>query len=100
MWMLRHVVMFAWTDDVTDADVASVTAALDALPAKIDVLQRYLHGPDAGISDGNFDYVVVADVADVADFVTYRDHPDHVAMIQNVLAGKVAQRSAVQYHID
>lgn len=98
--MFRHVVMFNWTDDVDDAQVATVSAALDSLPGKIDVLRDYRHGPDVGISDGNFDYVLVADVDNAEDFATYRDHPDHVAVIKQVFAGKVAQRAAVQYEVD
>jgi hypothetical protein len=98
--MFRHVVMFSWTDDVDEAHVAAVSAALDTLPGKIDVLRGYRHGPDVGISDGNFDYVVVADVDSADDFAAYRDHPDHVAVIQQVFAGKVAQRAAVQYELD
>ena len=98
--MFRHVVMFSWTDDVDEGHVAAVSAALDTLPGKIDVLRGYRHGPDVGISDGNFDYVLVADVDSAEDFATYRDHPDHVAVIQQVFAGKVAQRSAVQYELD
>ena len=95
--MFRHVVMFSWADDVDDAHIAAVSAAFDMLPGKIDVLRRYRHGPDVGISDGNFDYVVVADLDNADDFATYRDHPDHVAVIQGLLAGRVEQRAAVQY---
>jgi hypothetical protein len=98
--MFRHVVMFSWTDDVDDAHIAAVSAALDSLPDKIDVLRSYRHGPDVGISDGNFDYVLVADVDTADDFAIYRDHPEHVAVIQQVFAGKVAQRAAVQYEVD
>lgn len=89
--------MFSWADDVDDAHIAAVSAALDTLPGKIDMLRNYRHGPDVGISDGNFDYVVVADLDNADDFATYRDHPDHVAVIQGLLAGRVEQRAAVQY---
>ena len=51
--------MFSWTDDVDEAHVAAVSTALNTIPGKIDVLRGYRHGPDVGISDGNFDYVVV-----------------------------------------
>ena len=85
--MFRHVVMFSWADDVDDAHIAAVSAALDTLPGTIDVLRAYRHGPD----------VVVADLDNADDFATYRDHPDHVAVIQGLLAGRVEQRAAVQY---
>ena len=98
--MLRHVVMFQWSEGIDEAHVAATTAAFDVLPSKIDVLRSYVHGPDAGISEGNYDYVVVADVDSPEDFVTYRDHPDHQALVGEFIAGKVAQRSAVQYLVD
>ncbi len=97
--MFRHVVMFTWAEGIDADHVAGARAAFDALPAKIDVLRNYVHGPDVGISAGNFDYVVVADVDSPDDFVAYRDHPDHVALVQRFIAGKVSQRAAVQYDI-
>ncbi len=98
--MFRHVVMFSWTDDVDEAHITAVSAALDTLPGKIDVLREYRHGPDVGISDGNFDYVLVADLDNADDFATYRDHPEHVAVIKQVFAGRIDQRAAVQYEVD
>jgi len=98
--MFRHVVMFQWAEGITEAHIAATTAAFDALPAQIDVLQRYDHGPDAGVSDGNFDYVVVADVDSPEAFATYRDHRAHQALVSEFIAGKVAARAAVQYRID
>ncbi|MFZ8999224.1 MAG: Dabb family protein [Ilumatobacteraceae bacterium] len=95
--MFRHVVMFRWNDDVDPAHVAAVGAELDALPPQIPEIAVYRHGPDAGVNEGNFDYVVVADFASVDDYLVYRDHPVHQSMIQRMIAGRVAQRAAVQY---
>jgi len=92
--------MFTWADSVDDAHVAATSAALDALPHKIDTIRNYVHGPDAGLSDANADYVVVADFDDAAGYETYRDHTDHQAMIGAQIAGHVSQRMAVQYTID
>lgn len=92
--------MFQWSEEIDEAHVAATTAAFDALPSKVDVLRSYVHGPDAGISEGNYDYVVVADLESPADYVTYRDHPDHQALIGAFIAGNVTARSAVQYMVD
>jgi len=97
MKMLRHVVMFRWAEDVDDAHVAAVAAELDQLPPQIPEIAVYRHGRDLGINEGNFDYVVVADFATADDYVVYRDHPVHQSMIQRMIAGRVAQRAAVQY---
>ena len=97
--MLRHVVMLSWNDDVDDDHVSAAGAALDTLPGKIDVIRSYVHGADLGISEGNFDYVVVADFDDADGYAVYRDHPDHQAVIQQYIAGHIEQRAAVQYAV-
>jgi hypothetical protein len=97
MSMLRHVVMFRWADDVDDSHVTEVARRLDELPAAIPEIRAYRHGRDAGVNEGNFDYVVVGDFDSVADYVVYRDHPVHAAFIADVIAGRVADRAAVQY---
>lgn len=97
--MFRHVVMFKWADDVDGAHVAAVAAGLDGLVAAIPEIRRYRHGPDAGVSDGNYDYVVVGDFDSVDDYRRYRDHEAHRALIRDLIAGRLAERAAVQYEI-
>lgn len=94
---LRHVVMFRWNDDVDDAHVAQVHERLQALPDAIPQIRSYVHGADAGLTEGNFDYVVVADFDSADDWATYRDHPVHQQVIADLITGRVAVRAAVQY---
>jgi heme-degrading monooxygenase HmoA len=89
--------MFKWAEDVDAAHVEAVTAGLDGLPEQVPGIQRFVHGPDAGINDGNFDYVVVGEFASADDYVVYRDHPAHKAFIAECIAGRVVGRSAVQF---
>jgi hypothetical protein len=89
--------MFTWNDDVDDAHIAATGAALDALVASIPEVCDYRHGPDVGLTDGNYDYVIVGEYASVDDYITYRDHPDHQAVIKQYIAGRVSARAAVQY---
>ena len=93
----RHVVMFQFADHVDDEHVEKVRAGLSSLPGQIEQIRSYVHGRDVGISEGNFDYVVVADFDNVNDFITYRDHPQHQLLIQELIKDHVADRSAVQY---
>jgi hypothetical protein len=97
--MFRHVVMFRWSAEASDAQVAAVAQGLSTLPAAIPEIQVYRHGPDAGINEGNFDYVVVADFATVDDYVMYRDHPTHQSVIVERIRPIVGERSAVQYEV-
>jgi hypothetical protein len=96
--MFRHVVMFRWAEDVDDAHVAAVARRLDELPGEIAEIRSYRHGADAGVNEGTFDYVLVADFDSVDDYLVYRDHPTHQAFISEKIAGRVDDRAAAQYH--
>ena len=42
----------------------------------------------------------MVDFASVDDYLVYRDHPDHRALIAELVTGHVATRAAVQYLLD
>jgi hypothetical protein len=98
--MIRHAVMFRFEDSVTAADVAAMSAALDALPGKIPEIAAYRHGRDLGLGAANFAYAITADFASVDDFATYRDHPEHQRFIADHITVKVTDRDAVQFEFD
>ena len=93
----RHVVMFQWADGLGDDHVRRVQDGLNALPAAIEQIRSYVHGPDLGVTAGNFDYVLVADFDSEEDFLVYRTHPVHLQFIDDVITGNTPQRAAVQY---
>jgi DNA-binding Lrp family transcriptional regulator len=95
--MIRHVVMFRWADDVDEAHIDRVAAALDGLPEVIPEIARYAHGSDLALADGNHDYAVVGDFESVDAYEAYRDHPVHQAFIADLIAGRIAERAAVQF---
>ncbi|MEV0621623.1 Dabb family protein [Nonomuraea sp. NPDC050404] len=94
--MIRHIVLFTWTEDATADQKAAVTSELRKLPGLIPQLRNYTVGPDAGINQGNHDYAVVADFDNVEDYVLYRDHPDHQSVIAEYIKPILATRAAVQ----
>jgi hypothetical protein len=98
--VLRHVVLFRWKQKTTAQDVSNVEAALRQLPAKIPCILSYRFGRDLGVQDGNADFALVADFTDQDGLVTYATHPDHKAVVQNLIRPIMAQRVAVQYVID
>jgi hypothetical protein len=96
----RHVVMFRWADHIDAEHVEKVSTGLSALPGEIDVIRSYVHGSDVGVSEGNYDYAVVADFDNVADFGIYREHPQHVQLIAELIKDHVTDRAAIQYQTD
>jgi hypothetical protein len=98
--MLRHVALFRWKPETTAADISKVEAALHQLPSKIPCILAYRFGRDLGVQDGNADFALVADFTDQEGLAIYANHPDHLAVIQNLIRPIVAQREAIQYVID
>jgi len=98
--VLRHVALFRWKPEATAEDVSKVEAALHQLPAKIPCIQAYRFGRDLGVQDGNADFALVADFTDQEGLATYANHPDHQAVLQNLIRPILAQREVIQYVID
>ncbi|GAA2215493.1 hypothetical protein GCM10009850_109610 [Nonomuraea monospora] len=94
--MIRHIVLFTWTEAATAEQKAAVTAELGKLPGLIPELRAYTVGEDAGINQGNHEYAVVADFDSVDDYLVYRDHPDHQKVIADTIRPILASRAAVQ----
>lgn len=88
--------MFRWNSDTPTDVIATVQAGLDGL-AQLDAVHEYRHGPDAGLAEGNFDYVVVGDFLSVEDYRAYATDEGHVALIKEHIAPNISERVAVQY---
>jgi hypothetical protein len=98
--MIRHVVTFRWAPDTTADDIAAIEKGLGTLPGEIPEIRRYTFGRDAGVNEGNFAFVVVADFDSVDDYVVYRDHPVHRAFIEEHIRPNVAERAAIQFEFN
>jgi len=98
--MLRHVVMFQWKEGASEAEKAAVSAGLGELPGAIPQIRRYEFGGDAGLTEGNQDFVVVADFDSEADYDAYRIHPEHVRVIQEAIRPAISSRVGIQYRLD
>lgn len=95
--MFHHVAMFRFKEGTTAEQVEAVDTALAALPDQIDVLLGYQFGPDAGVTEGSWDFVVIADLADASGYPVYKNHPAHVAAVDDVIAPIVAEAARVQF---
>jgi hypothetical protein len=96
---VRHVVMFRFVDGTTDEQVQALSDGLDRMPEVVGTMLDYRHGRDVGISEGTYDYVVVGDFARVDDYLTYRDHPDHQALIRDLVRPIVGERASIQFEL-
>jgi hypothetical protein len=97
--MLRHVVLFTWTED-TDPETRDATvAALRRLPEDVGGMTSFAVGPDAGLAQGNAHTALVADFPDAESFRAYATDPRHLAVIAEHVKPNLASRAAVQYEV-
>ena len=97
--MIQHLVLLTFVPEATDDQRQEVVEALRALPSTISSIVSYHVGLDLGLADGNASLGIVAQFADERGWATYRDHPDHVAVINDLIAPIKASRTAVQFEI-
>jgi hypothetical protein len=95
--VLRHVVMVRLAQDMTDARKEALRAGLGRLPEVIPEIRSFRFGEDAGLNEGNFDFVVTADFDDADGYLAYRDHPDHKQLVAELMGPFVTKRAAVQF---
>lgn len=89
--------MFRWADHVDPDHVRQVRDAFDELAEQIDGLRHHAHGTDVGVSEGTYDYLVVADFESIEHWRAYRDHPAHVLLVEELIVGHVTERAGGQF---
>src|SRR3954451_23953642 len=97
--MLRHVVLFTWSD-AADADRRAATlAGLRRLPDLVGGMTSFAVGDDLGLREGNAHTALVADFPDVETYRRYPQDPEHLAIIAEHITPYLAARSSVQYEL-
>ena len=97
--MIRHVVLFTWSEDTTPERRAEILAALRRLPDEVGGMTAFAVGPDAGLADGNAHTALVADFPDAEAFRRYAADPRHVAVVAEYVKPSLASRAAAQYEV-
>jgi hypothetical protein len=95
--MIRHVVVFTWSEDADEARRRTTTEALRRLREDVGGMTDLVVAEDAGLTDGNADTVLIADFPDVEAFLRYAQDPVHLSVIAEHVRPWLAHRSAVQY---
>jgi hypothetical protein len=95
--MIRHTVLFRWTEQATEEQKEEAHAQLAKLPSLVPSVREFALGPDAGLVQGNFDFAVTADFDDEAGYLAYRDDPGHRDIVTRFIAPILGQRAAIQF---
>jgi len=95
--MIRHVVVFTWSDAADAERRASSVAALRRLREDVGGMTSLVVAEDAGLVEGNGHAVLIADFPDAAAFHRYAKDPVHQSVLAEHVRPWLAGRSAVQY---
>jgi hypothetical protein len=95
--MLRHVVLFRFTDDTTAEDVEAIRTGLASLPGQIPEIRSYEHGKDARVGENTWDYAIVAEFDDAAAWEVYDTHPAHDKVRADLVKPHLAERATVRF---
>lgn len=96
--MIRHIVCFKFKEENKAANVARAKDMLDALPAKIGEILHSETYTDCGVTESNYDLILISDFASHEDLNTYIVHPDHKA-VGAFMAGVRESRSCVDIEL-
>lgn len=97
--MIVHVVLFKWKEDTTPAAIASVLSELKALQSKIPGIVDLSCGENFSQRSQGFKHGLVVKFTDKSALETYIPHPEHQAVVQNVIKPIVADILAVDYEV-
>ena len=95
--MLRHVALFRFKPETTNEQIAAAMDALSTLSDQIEVLRKFRYGPDASITEGTWDFAVIAVLDNADDYIAYRDHPAHVAVLRDHIAPIIFEAARIQF---
>lgn len=94
--LFTDIAMFRFRPEVTEDEIDAIHQQLLELPGLVPEVRSFSVGRDAGISEGNWDMVVVVGFDDEAGYVTYAAHPDHQPTIMAVRA-LISERAGIQF---
>jgi quinol monooxygenase YgiN len=96
--MIRHIVMFRFKAETSDADRAAFLEMLRALPSKIQEVQDFEAGFDVVRAPRSFDLALVASYADLAALDRYAKHEHHLPVVER--AKEICEQvAAVDYEV-
>ena len=97
--MIRHVAVFQLSDAATDEVVETIDSILATLPDIVPEIISFTSGRNAGLTEGAWDYAVVADFNTADDYTTYATNPEHLFMVKNVVGPYVVESARTQFEV-
>lgn len=91
--------MFRWNDKATAASLTDLTSGVERMFAGMPYVLEHRFSLGAGIEEGAYDAVLVADFAGREDFARYRVDPDHAQLSSQLVAPILSDHAAIQFEV-
>jgi Stress responsive A/B Barrel Domain len=84
--MLKHVVLFKFNADTSDAQIDQLIDGLAGLPDQIAEIREFVFGRDIIGSERSYDFALISQFDDLEAMQRYQVHPEHQKVIAHVKA--------------
>lgn len=82
--MIKHVVLFKFKPETTEAEIKQLADAFSDLPDTIEEIREFVFGADVIRSERSYDFGLVSLFDDLAALNRYQVHPAHQAVVVHV----------------
>jgi len=96
--MIKHIVMWKFKDEVTEADKLEMKRRLESLKGVVPTLLDIEIGMDVVGSDASKDMVLYSEFNSIDDLNAYAGHPEHLKVVE-FFKPLVCERHVVDYEI-
>jgi hypothetical protein len=80
--MIKHIVLFRFKPEISQADRQAFQAMLDALPTQIPQIVEFQTGVDVVRSPRSFDLGLVSSYNNLEDLAVYAKHEKHMPVVE------------------
>jgi len=82
--MLKHVVLFKFNPDTSEAMIDQLIDGLAALPEQIPEIREFVFGRDIIGSERSYDFALVSMFDDLEAMQRYQGHPEHQKVLVHI----------------
>ena len=94
--MIKHIVMWKFKDEVSDADKLEMKSRLESLKGVVPTLIDIEVGMDVAGKEASKDMVLYSGFNSMEDLKAYAEHPEHLKVVDFVKP-LVCERAVVDY---
>lgn len=95
--MIKHVVLLKLKEGYDEQRLQSLFEKLQALPEQIPGIISFSFGTQAGVTESQYDFGLVAEFASKDDCLSYLAHPAHVA-VGTEMRELIAEAASIQFN--